>query len=294
MNESLVEAIALAHDLGHTPFGHAGENALDSIMKGLGGFNHNVQSLRVVDELEERYPNFNGLNLTWETREGISRHSSVYDQSGKLKEFVKFPSASLETQVVDIADEIAYDNHDLYDALTSGLINEKSLNNVKVWSDIRLKMNNRFPNVKPNIIKYQIIKELINAQVTDIIQQSLLNIKKSGVKSAEGVRHHKEKLISFSRRMHLARKPLRSFLFDNFYQNYRVMRMSNKAKRFIQELFNAYLKDPRQLPGEWQEKLNSSKQKNALELLLCDYIAGMTDRCALDEYKKLFDPYEKV
>jgi len=294
LNEVLVEAIALAHDLGHTPFGHAGENALNDIMKEYGGFNHNVQSLRVVDELEERYPNFKGLNLTWETREGIIRHSSVYDKSGELKEFTKYPSASLETQVVDISDEIAYDNHDLDDALVAGLISDKDLNRVKLWHDIRLNQLSRYPNVEPNIIKYQIIKELINKQVTDIIKQSKENIALYKIKSVGDVRRCGKKVISFSKNMQEERRPLRDFIFDNFYENYRVMRMSNKAKRFIEELFVAYLKDPRQLPPEWHARLKGKKDKKTLKFLLCDYIAGMTDRCALDEYKKLFDPYEKV
>lgn len=294
LNEILTEAISLAHDMGHTPFGHSGEDALSEIMKDHGGFNHNLQSLRVADILEERYPNFKGLNLTWETREGIVKHSSSFDRSVALKEFGRYVSSSLETQVVDIADEIAYDNHDLDDGLTSGLIKEEDLCSIKLWNDIRTKIYRLYPGLRDDILKYQVIRELINLQVSDIITQSKKNLERLKFKSVEEVRNYPKKIIEFSPEMQKSRAPLRKFLMDNLYKNYRVTRMSNKAKRFIKQLFNSYLENPQQLPPAYQNRLKNFKNKHELRHLLCDYIAGMTDTYALDEYKKLFDPYEKV
>ncbi len=294
LNEVLVEAIALAHDLGHTPFGHSGEDTLNEIMKDYGGFNHNAQSLRVVDLLEERYPHFKGLNLTWETREGIIKHSSSFDTSVCADEFSRFKLSSLETQVVDIADEIAYDNHDLDDGLTSGLIKEKDLRKIELWDDIRSKLVKSNPHISDEILKFQVIRELINIQVSDIIKQTRNNLRKMNFRSSDEVRRHPKKIVEFSTRMQNLRMPLRDFLMEGLYRNYRVARMSNKANRFIKQLFFSYLDNLKQLPPEFQKKLTDPQDEYQLRKLICDYIAGMTDRYALDEYKKLFDPYEKV
>ena len=290
LNTDLVEAIALAHDLGHTPFGHSGEEVLNDLMAEAGGFNHNLQGLRIVDVLEERYPDFSGLNLSWEVREGIVKHSSFHDQGPNHGGFgYKMPS--LETQVVDIADEIAYNNHDLDDGLTSGLLDESGLRKKKLWSKSLRGVKARYGKLKPQIRKYQIIRAMIDAQVTDLIEETKSKIKKAGVKSVEDCRGLDYKLVSFSQEMESVRLPLKDYLIDSLYHHYRVARMSIKAKRFILELFEAYLNNPGQLPQEQANKIKDGEDKKRI---ICDYIAGMTDRYALDEYKKLFDPYEKV
>jgi len=291
LNEDFVEAVALAHDLGHTPFGHSGEDVLHHIMKRHGGFNHNLQGLRVVDILEERYPQFLGLNLTYEVREGIIKHTTYFDQPRLLVPFEKKEPPLLEAQVVDVADEIAYDNHDLDDGLTSGLLNEKKLiKEVKLWNEVNKQTDLHFSKTDEQIKRYQIIRSLINTQVTDVIVESERNIKKFRIETARDVRKAPHKLVKFSKTMEQLRKPLRKFLLDNLYKHYRVVRMSNKAYRFINELFEVYLDKPEQLPPTTKTRL----KKEDARRVICDYIAGMTDRYALDEYKKFFDPYEKV
>lgn len=290
LNVDLTEAIALAHDLGHTPFGHSGEEALNELMSKTGGFNHNLQGLRVVDYLEERYPDFPGLNLTWEVREGIVKHSTVFDKPIKIKELAPKESPTLETQVVDIADEIAYNNHDLDDGLTSGLIKEPDLEKLTIWSNINNNISKGYKKIEENKRKYLIIRSLINMQVTDLIQETERNINKFKLKSYLDVKKSDKKIVTFSKNMLNLRNPLREFLMDNLYRHYRVVRMSIKAKHFIQELFKVYVNTPQQLPIEAQRKI----PKDGVKRVVCDYIAGMTDRYALDEYKKLFNPYEKV
>ncbi len=282
LNVDLTEAVALAHDLGHTPFGHSGEEALNELMVKFGGFNHNLQGLRVVDYLEERYPDFPGLNLTWEVREGIVKHSSAFDRAVKIKEFLPRQPPTLETQIVDIADEIAYDNHDLDDGLTSGLIKEGDLENLPIWDNLNKKIAKIYTKINKEKRKYLIIRSLIDLQVTDLIQEAERNIKKLELKSYADVKKLDKKIISFSKNMLNLRKPLRGFLMDRLYCHYRVMRMSIKAKRFIQELFKLYVARPQQLPTETQERI----AMDGVRRTVCDYIAGMTDRFALDEYEK--------
>lgn len=290
LNEDLVEAISLAHDLGHTPFGHSGEDVLAELMKDHGGFNHNLQGLRVVDILEERYPHFKGLNLNWEVREGIVKHSTTYDQKVDLKEFHPERQPTLETQVVDIADEIAYDNHDLDDGLTSGLLNEESLKKIGLWKEVSSDINKKFPGLSSKIKKHQLIRSLINIFVTDVIEETKKRLEIFGISTYIDIYKNKERIVVFSKKISKQRLQLREFLFKNLYQSYRVVRMSDKAKRFIKDLFNVYLKDPHAMPDSCQENLKNED----IYHVICDYIAGMTDRYALDEYKKLFDPYEKV
>lgn len=293
LNGDLVETIALAHDLGHTPFGHAGEDALRELMAEHGGFEHNAQGLRVVDYLEERYPNFRGLNLTYEVREGIVTHSTSFDHPITTIDALGFDPHSmplLETQVVDIADEVAYDNHDLDDGITSGILKEAAMKKFGLWRELSEFINKKYPALSTEKRKYQIIKGLINNQVTDLIQQSEKNIKKFKIKSPEDAKKIPTKLIVFSKNMAIKRKPLRAFLMKNLYQHYRVVRMSDKAIRFIKRLFAIYLSKPQQLPPTSQRRLKSETPHR----VICDYIAGMTDRYALDEYKKFFEPYERV
>jgi len=290
LNVDLTEAISLAHDLGHTPFGHSGEEALNELMAKFSGFNHNLQSLRVVDYLESRYPDFPGLNLTWEVREGIVKHSSAFDVAVKIRELAPAEIPTLETQVVDIADEIAYDNHDLDDGLASGLIKESDLEKLSIWSRINSNISKRYSGIGKEQRRYLIIRSLIDIQVTDLIQETEKNIRKLKLKSRLDVKRAGKKAASFSPNMSSLRKPLRVFLMENLYQNYRVIRMSIKAKRFIQELFKVYIDNPKQLPPDTQKRIST----DGVRRVVCDYIAGMTDRYALDEYKKLFNPYEKV
>jgi dGTPase len=290
LNVDLVEAIALAHDLGHTPFGHSGEEALDELMAKFGGFNHNLQGLRVVDLLEERYPDFSGLNLTWEVREGIVKHSTAFDNPIKIKGLAPNELPTLETQVVDIADEIAYDNHDLDDGLTSGLLKESDLETLPIWNNIYTKISKKYAKIGGNTKKYLIIRSLIDMQVTDLIQEIEQKVNKLKLKSCLEIKKLDKKIASFSKQMLALRKPLREFLTEKLYRHYRVIRMSNKAKLFIQELFKVYTDNPRALPTSIQKRILTDGTRR----VVCDYIAGMTDRYALDEYKKLFDPYEKV
>src|SRR3989338_6225888 len=290
LNVDLTEAIALAHDLGHTPFGHSGEDALDELTKKFGGFNHNLHGLRVVDLLEERYPDFPGLNLSWEVREGIIKHSSAFDKSVKINDLAPKEMPTLETQVVDIADEIAYDNHDLDDGIASGLLKETHLEKLPIWYKISKETGKKYAFLLPERRKYLLIRSLIDLQVTDLIQETEKIINKLKLKTCAQVKRLDSKLVSFSNSMQDLRKPLRAFLIENLYHHYRVIRMSNKAKRFIQELFKIYITNPNQLPPHIQKNI----PEGGVRRVVCDYIAGMTDRYALDEYKKLFDPYEKV
>lgn len=290
LNEDLVEAVALAHDLGHTPFGHSGEDALHEIMKHHGGFDHNSQGLRVVDILEKRYPDFPGLNLTYEVREGIIKHTSSFDH-------IRIPSpleskglSLLEVQVVDIADEIAYDNHDLEDGITSGLIKPSSLKTVTLWKDIYDETKSRYPGTSDEILIFQTIRRLINMQVIDLLNETEKRLKKFKIKNSTQVRRLPEKVISFSKTMNQKRKPMKDFLMKNLYNHYRVIRMHDKARRFIQNLFKTYTNRPEQLPPSTKSRL----KKDGKYRVICDYIAGMTDRYALDEYKKFFEPYERV
>lgn len=290
LNIDLTEAIALAHDLGHTPFGHSGEEVLNELMAKFGGFNHNLQGLRVVDYLEERYPDFAGLNLSWEVREGIVKHSSVFDIAVKIKEFSHRKMPSLETQLVDAADEIAYDNHDLDDGLTSGLIKESDLEGLQIWKKINRQINAKYAKINFNCRKYLIIRGLIDLQVTDLIRHTQSQILRLKIKKCTDPYKIGVKIVGFSKEIQELRKPLRQFLMQKLYKHYRVMRMSIKAKRFIRKLFCEYLLRPEQLPTDVQLRI----PQEGVKRVVCDYIAGMTDRYALDEYKKLFNPYEKV
>lgn len=292
LNEELTETIALAHDLGHTPFGHAVESVLDDLMAAEGGFNHNIQGLRVVDCLEKRYPDFDGLNLSWEAREGIAKHSSKRHKSiGEFKEFDTADQPSMETQVMDIADEIAYDNHDLDDGLKSGLIFEEDLRKVKLWSVVCQEVKNKYANLTKELHVYLVIRTLINMAVTDLIENTCENIKKMNITGIKDVITCPTRIVSFSKEIMLMRQELRAYLYENLYCHWRVLRMTDKAKRFIQSLFNVYLQNPELFPPEFRARID--KDKN-IKRVICDYIAGMTDRYALEEYKKLFDPYEKV
>ncbi len=289
-NEDLVEAICLAHDLGHSPFGHSGEDALKKLMKDYGGFEHNLHGLRVVDILEKKYPEFSGLNLSWELKESMVKHISPYNNSHTTKEYNDTKQPLLEAQIVDKADSIAYDNHDLDDSLKAGIITDSDLQSVELWQETQKMVKQKYTMLEHTILIAQTIKTLIDVEVTDLIETTMSRIQKEGIQTVDDVRNYPAPLISFSPVLSEQKKKLQAFLFKNVYQHYRVARMSDKAKRFVEELFMAFVKNPKQLPEEYQRWV----EKEGLYQGVCDYIAGMTDRFAQDEYKKLVYPYERV
>lgn len=290
LNEDLAEAIALAHDLGHPPFGHTGEDALNHLMEGHGGFEHNAQSLRIVEELEGKYPGFKGLNLTFEVREGIVKHSSEHDRPGLNSEYDRGRSASLEAQIVDIADEIAYNNHDIDDGLSSEMLEPEMLRDVALWQEQFDEVKKKFPGEAFRILKSQTVIRIINAQVTDLVDTIRDIIETEGIDSLEAVRARKGNIAHFSHAMEVKNKELKKFLKDNLYSHHRVIRMADKARRILRSLFSVYMREPKLLPPKTCMEIDNIGK----ERVICDYIAGMTDRFALDEFKKLWDPYEKV
>lgn len=292
LNEDLVETLALAHDLGHTPFGHTGEDVLNRLMAPYGGFEHNRQSLRVVENLEERYPDFNGLNLSWESREGIIKHSSDYDlpDGSGFEEYRPDLRPTLEAQIIDLADEIAYNNHDIDDGLKARYLDQNALMKVDLWADTYAKVKGKYPSLPEDRQILQTISHLIGFLILDLVDQTRKNIQMAGITTQDGVRTHSANLVMFSSETAARNRELKRFLYKNLYRHYKVERMRIKAERFLTMLFENYLQNPTLLPTSYQEKY----EKYGSERVVCDYIAGMTDRYALDEYKRLFDPYERV
>ncbi|PNU19067.1 deoxyguanosinetriphosphate triphosphohydrolase [Geothermobacter hydrogeniphilus] len=292
LNEDLTEALALAHDLGHTPFGHTGEHALNKLMKDHGGFEHNRQSLRVVEELEERYPGFPGLNLSWETREGIIKHSSDYDRpdSGAANDYEPGLRPSLEAQIIDLADEIAYNNHDIDDGLKSGYICLQQLAEIPLWQTTYERVADKFPAIDPERHVHQTISHLIGVLISDVVEYSRAMLNSGGIDSPEAVRQQPERLIAFSAEMNEKNHQLKRFLYEKLYCHYKVERMRLKAERFLTQLFETYRQNPTLLPDSYQQRFSSI----GIERVICDYLAGMTDRYAQDEYKRLFEPFERV
>jgi len=289
LSEDLTEAISLAHDLGHTPFGHAGQDELNACMRELaphaGGFEHNLQSLRVVDELEERYAEFSGLNLCFETREGILKHCSVAHarQLGEVGErFLNRTRPSLEAQVANLADEIAYNNHDIDDGLRSGLITLEQMREVTIFGRHYAQVAERYPRLAPRRAVAETVRRMINTLIVDLTATSLARIAEAAPADADAVRRAPP-LAGFSDGVQREADELKRFLFDNLYRHYRVMRMTNKARRIVRELFAAFLADPRLLPPDYQR--DELEQARAI----ADYIAGMTDRYAIREHKRLFE-----
>ena len=285
LNEDLVEAITLAHDLGHTPFGHAGQDALNDCMRDYGGFEHNLQSLRVVDVLEERYAAFDGLNLCYETREGIIKHVARKNipKLGSLGErFLQHKRPSLEAQLANFADEIAYNNHDIDDGLRSGLITLGQLQEVSIFSRHLRQVQNKYPVLPERRMVYETIRSMINTLVTDLTRQSTCNIQDAGIERLADV-HVAPPLIGFSQQIKREQQELKKFLFDNLYRHFRVVRMSNKARHTIERLFAAFSTEVQLLPVKYQKKFAQEGHQ-----AIADYIAGMTDRYAIKEYQRLF------
>jgi len=288
LNEDLAESIALAHDLGHTPFGHVGEKELDRLLKDHGGFEHNRQSLRVVEFLEKRYSSFDGLNLTWETREGIIKHSGTYDRP-ETSGFHPEEQPSLEAQIIDIADEIAYNNHDLDDGISSGLLDYEGVVKLEIWERAKELYGKPLPYSRKSAAR-EIIRTIINLLVTDLINSTVKKINDNNISSYEDVKIAPEKLAGFSCDIGKANNDLKKFLRKNMYQHYRVTRMSLKSQKVVNELFHIYTEHPDTLPERYNEQIENL----GIIRTVTDFIAGMTDRFALEEYRKLTDPFIRV
>ncbi len=283
-NEDLVESICMAHDMGHPPFGHSGEATLNTLMKDYGGFNHNHHSYRIVTEIEKRYPEFPGLNLSWEVLEGIVKHETEYDKTDAL-EFDPTLRGHLEAQITNVADELAYTSHDLDDGLRSGMITTEMLEGIDLW-DMVVENFGRGSCSLDDLTRHQIIRELVGLEVDSMIFNSVDRIEKSGIKTLHDLQSLPYNVVGFDDLMKKRNRVLKDFLFKNMYRHHRVVRMQQKAERVLTELFNAYVREPAMLPNQFQEQIDGKGK----ERTICDYLAGMTDRFAVDEYQRLFDP----
>jgi dGTPase len=283
-NEDLIEAICLAHDLGHSAFGHSGEVALARLMKDYGGFDHNKQSLRIITILERRYPDFPGLNLTWEVREGVVKHESEYDIAD-ARDYNPELRGHLEAQIANVADELAYTAHDLDDGLRSGMLTPDMLDGVTLWEILMDSVGVRGQKMD-DLTRHRLIRRLIGMEVSDLVRTTHQRLRDSNVKSVEELQRLPYNVISFSEDMHRRNRQLKDFLYAKLYRHHRVVRMQVKAERIISDLFTAYRSEPSILPLHVQ----AQAEEYGLERTICDYIAGMTDRFAVEEHQKLFDP----
>jgi dGTPase len=290
LNEDLTEAVALAHDLGHTPFGHSGEEALNLLMKEHGGFEHNLQGLRVVDVLEKRYPGFPGLNLSYEVREAFARHSTRWDAPGVSESFDPGEAALLEVQVTLLADEIAYDNHDIDDGLFSGILREEDLRELALWRRAMEAVGDAYGEMPPPMRRASGVRALINLLATDVVESTRTNLERMGIRSLRDVRAARGPVVTNSPEIHAAKRELEDFLHERFYRHYRVVRMAEKAQAFLRELFTAFVQEPKLLPPDFQAAVGPE----SVHRVVCDYIAGMTDRFAEQEYNALFQPFVRT
>jgi dGTPase len=283
LNTDLAETIALAHDLGHSPFGHKGETVLARLMKGHGGFEHNSHSLRIVEQLEQKYPNFPGLNLSWEVREGLAKHHTAYDHPGKRKGF-DAKNSSLEAQIANLADELTYYSHDLDDGLDSGLLSEKKLvANVRIFSDAARSVKKQFGNLADESRRYFIIRTIIDMQIHDLVENSERLILKAGVQSADEVRLNAKALVAHSADRRKLNLELRHYLYKNLYYNPVVHDPNMRAVKMLEELFNYFLAHPKELGENTQKRV----KKTGLHRAVCDYLAGMTDRYVALECERI-------
>ena len=300
LDDDLAETIALAHDIGHPPFGHAGEDELHDCMEKLGGFDHNVQTFRVVTELERMYPHFHGLNLTWETLEGIVKHNGpVTDKLTRpsWRAIVEYDEvqnlglgtwASAEAQVAALADDIAYNNHDVDDGVRAGLFNMNELAEVPLIGPIIKAAFNDLPSIEPRLLRLEAVRRMIGAMVADVMVETRRRAKAEGVVSPDEVRSLNRALVAFSPDMAEDLSALREFLMDRMYRHYRVNRTRSHARRVLRELFQLFLAEPDVLPPEWAARVEQAFTEQGKAREVCDYIAGMTDRFALEEHRKLF------
>lgn len=296
LNVDLSEAISLAHDLGHTPFGHAGQDALNACMKDYGGFEHNLQSLRVVDHLEDKYASFRGLNLSFETREGILKHCSAKNarRLGDIGErFLKRQQPSLEAQLANLADEIAYNNHDIDDGLRAELLTVEQMREVELFRQHHDEVLAAYGPLNPKQERHETIRRIINTLVVDLTETSRANLARERPAHIDEVRAREKPLMAYSEPVAERSRALKKFLFDNLYRHHRVYRMTVKAQRVVRELFAALYEDPRLLPPDFQaeaRRMEAESGDSGRARAVADYVAGMTDRYALDEHERLFDP----
>ena len=289
LNEDLVESIALAHDLGHPPFGHAGEEALNELMRGHGGFNHNAHSMRVIDRLERRYAEFEGLNLSWEVRESTIKHGDHF--KGRVpEEFMPAWSPLLESQLADVADSLAYTTHDIDDGLRSDFIAQEELRELRLWTVAEEAVRSRYPDMDYKTMVARTVSSLIDRQVRDLIEATYGRLRESGVEGVKDVRDHPGVLVGFSDEIEGMKQEMQQFLQQRLYQHYRTVRMAAKAKRFISAMFEEYEQNSQQLPPAYQELA----EREGVHRAICDYLAGMTDRYCQEEYQRLFYPFERV
>jgi dGTPase len=288
LNEELTECLALGHDLGHTPFGHSGERVMNELMRDHGGFEHNQQTLRILELLELRYPAFPGLNLTWEVREGIIKHQPERDDHVP-PDYAPGDCPTLEAQLVDYVDEIAYNNHDIDDGLASGMIAVEQMRAVRLFRDAQ-DQGLASGLTDERLLRHYVVRRIIDRCVTDLLEATRNRVSEGRIGSVEDVRRAGCRLVGYSSAMGALVRELKDFLLANLYRHFRVVRMGDKATRILRDLFGAYVEEPRQLPPHYQERI----PPDGIHRVACDYIAGMTDRFALDEHRKLFDPLVKV
>lgn len=291
LNEELAETVALAHDLGHTPFGHAGEHILADLMADYGGFEHNSQSLRIVEVLEERYPHFPGLNLTYEVREGIVKHSTRYDRP-RVADFDATKAPPLEAQIVDFCDEVAYNSHDIDDGLQSGMLTLEDLDGIRIWERAFEAVKAKYPTANFSVLRYQAVRTILNALVADLVDSVEARLSSNSVETLADVRAIKPRLVEHSAEMASEIAALKARLMERLYSHQRVRRMAGKAKHVMSGIFRAYMDDPLQMPEHIMQRANQDDVE--MPRVIADYIAGMTDRFALEEYAKLYDPLERV
>jgi len=284
-NEDLVETICLTHDIGHPPFGHSGERVLARLMVDHGGFDHNRHAFRIVTKLEKRYPEFDGLNLTWEVLEGIVKHETEYDIAD-AQAFNPELRGHLEAQITNVADELAYMAHDLDDGLRSGMITSEQLAGVPLWEVINESVGRRRADTLDDLARHRLVRRLIGIETTDLIQSIDRMIRRSGIRNVDELQKLPYNVVGFSEDMHRRNRELKDFLYQNLYNHYRVVRMAVKAERILESLFETFIKEPSVMPTHFQKSIDEI----GLEMTVCDYLAGMTDRFAIDEYQKLFDP----
>jgi dGTPase len=287
LNEELVECLVLGHDLGHTPFGHSGERVMAELMRDYGGFEHNKQTLRILERLEVRYPDFPGLNLTWEVREGMIKHRPDADAEAP-DEYAPGESPTLEAQLGDFVDEIAYNNHDVDDGLSSGMISVEQMRSVALFREAHDRAVAQSIGDE-RIVRHQVVRRIIDRSCQGLIDSTLDNLARARVETIEDVRRV-GRLVGYTPELAGLVRELKDFLYRNMYRHYRVVRMGDKAGRIIRDLFQSYISEPESLPPRYQERI----PQDGVPRVVCDYIAGMTDRFALEEHRKLFDPLVKV
>ena len=308
LDDDLAEVLALAHDLGHPPFGHAGEEALAVAMAPHGGFDHNGQTLRVLTRLEARYATFDGLNLTWETLEGVAKHNGPLISAASNQTALPWAVAEVsaaqglelhtwpgpEAQVAALADDIAYNAHDLDDGLRAGLFTASDIAEIPIAGPAILEVNEAYPGLEPSRLAHETVRRMINAMVADVLAETRMRIGESGPGSADEVRQLMRPVVAFSAIMERDSQDLKSFLFERMYRHFKVNRMTSKARRIVDDLFTLLLAEPECLPSEWRERVEAANGSTERARMVCDYIAGMTDRYALHEHRRLFDLYDEA